>query len=172
MSDGAASSEVSRKAKKAAQEMVKRFTKIMVHGRKMLAVTATGAVRECVCRLDRNLEVLTMEVEGRERALPLETVKAVHSAGVDLEAARRLSSNSHLDDMCAIVLLDADQCLSFRFKDPEVRDDFVQCMRLFTGSRRASTYGFTGALMAQVQDAFFEGGRGEAAQSNERYAVL
>jgi len=93
------------------QSQVKTFTKSMVRGKEMSFLSADGEIRNCTCSFDRRLQKYNLLINKEMRSFPLVNIKEVFR-GVEPG-----SIPTPLEELCATIMLDTGECLSFRFAD-------------------------------------------------------
>jgi len=132
-----------------AQTIVKAFVRSLVGGRSVIMLQVDGGTAECMLHIDRDLTALSIErtaiaaepsaTEGRtqagsRRGIPLEDIEHIV-----------LGADSVMEDfglavgpLCASIVLESCQAISFQFPDEEERDTFALCLSMFVdGYKRA-----------------------------------
>lgn len=102
---------------------MKTFVKGMVRGREMNVLLVDGQLRTCTCSVDRKLRNYSIVIHKETRSIPLNSIKEV------LQGIEPDDIATPLDELCATFVLDGGECLSFRFKDVQERENFALCLQ-------------------------------------------
>jgi len=106
------------------QSQMNTFVKRMVRGRELNALSVDGQLRNCTCSLDRKLRNYTLVINKEIRSIPLSKIKEVFQGAEPDDIA------TPLDELCATIMLDTGECLSFRFGDVRERETFSLCLQI------------------------------------------
>jgi len=106
------------------QSQMKTFVKGMVRGREMNVLSVDGQLRTCTCSFDRKLRSYNIVINKETRSIPLSKFKEV------LQGTEPDDIQTPLDELCATFVLDSGECLSFRFKDVQERENFAICLQI------------------------------------------
>jgi len=106
------------------QSQMKTFVKGMVRGREMNVLSVDGQLRTCTCSFDRKLRSYNIVINKETRSIPLSKFKEV------LQGTEPDDIATPLDELCATFVLDSGECLSFRFKDVQERENFAICLQI------------------------------------------
>merc|ERR1719433_1533929 len=112
------------------KSLVKAFVKEMVKGKTVNVLAPSGDLRTCCATLSRHLDVLTIAVGSKSRKIVLSEVDEIH-AGMGAEGVA-----TPLDALCATMLLQSGEAISFRFVDVEARDAWIFCLNMFADRQR------------------------------------
>jgi len=143
--DPFATQEFEEKTKKvknsSAKQLVKDFVKTMVRGRQFAAVLPTGQVRMCFCALNRGLDKLQIrakESDRHGRTVPLQNIAEI-VVGADRGASAATQDlETPLDERSVTLVLETDECITFRMEDTESRDKLAACLTMFSGQARTA----------------------------------
>jgi len=116
--------EVAAQESDALRELMKAFVIDMVKGRWMLVLVEGGTAEPCWMVLNPSLVFLTMTVKGASYEVDLARIHQVLSGS--LGSTDR--SPIPLDDYCSTVVLNNDECVTFRFPTFQARDEFTRCL--------------------------------------------
>jgi len=105
------------------QSQMKMFVKGMMKGREMSILSVDGQLQLCICSFDRRLRNYKIMISKETRSIPLSKFQEVYQGVEPAEIA------TPLDDLCATLVLDNGECLSFRFKDIAERETFAMCLQ-------------------------------------------
>lgn len=133
--------EMTKKQKVSAKQLVKDFVKTMVRGRQLVAVLPSGQVRACFCALNRGLDKLQIRANERDRhgrTVPLATIAEIVVGSDKSASAGTEGLETPLDDLSITLVLDTDECITFRLEDLESRDKLAACLTMFSGQARAA----------------------------------
>mmetsp|Transcript_77339 Transcript_77339/g.127780 ORF Transcript_77339/g.127780 Transcript_77339/m.127780 type:complete len:210 (-) Transcript_77339:14-643(-) len=106
------------------QTQMKSFVKGMVRGRAMNVLSVDGQLRACSCSFDRKLRHYNIVISKETRSIPLSKFREVFQGTEPDDIA------TPLDELCATMVLDSGECLSFRFKDVAEREHFAMCLQI------------------------------------------
>lgn len=106
------------------QQSMKAFVKSMIKGRDISVLSVDGQLRTCVCSLDRKLKNFIVEIHRSSRKIPLSSVAEVYQ-GTEPD-----DIDTPLDDLCATMMLDSGECISFRFGTVQERESFAMCLQI------------------------------------------
>lgn len=130
--------------KHSAKQLVKDFVKTMVRGRQFSAVLPTGQVRPCFCALNRALDKLQIRANEKDRqgrTVPLQNIAEI-VVGSDKSASSATEGlETPLDNMSVTLVLETDECITFRMEDIESRDKLADCLAMFSGKARTAKRG-------------------------------
>lgn len=132
--------EMTKKQRQAAKHLVKDFVKTMVKGRQLSAVLTSGQVRTCFCVLNRSLDKLQIRASEKDkqgRTIPLATIAEI-IVGSDASGSAASDLETPLDDLSVTLVLDSDECITFRLPDLESRDHLAACLTMFSNQSRDS----------------------------------
>mmetsp|Transcript_10892 Transcript_10892/g.29098 ORF Transcript_10892/g.29098 Transcript_10892/m.29098 type:complete len:275 (+) Transcript_10892:163-987(+) len=112
------------------QQAVKTFARSMVRGQQMGVISPDGQLRTCSCSLDKKLKNFVIELKGSVRKIPLSEMAEVYQGKEpeDLETP--------LDDLCATVMLQSQECISFHFADIPAREHFAMCLQILVDGQQ------------------------------------
>lgn len=105
------------------QSQMKAFVKGMVKGREMSVLSVDGQLRSCTCSLDRKLRNYNIVINKEMRSIPVAKFRDVYQGTEPDDIA------TPLDELCCTFQLDSGECLTFRFKEVEEREDFANCLQ-------------------------------------------
>jgi len=108
------------------QHMIRDFVMEFLQGVVLDAVLEDGSLVPCKCVMDSKLSILMLQVHNTTRTVDLTTIQEICS-GKDL---RDLQVTTPLDDLCATLVMNDDQCVSFKFPDLQAREHFATCMKV------------------------------------------
>mmetsp|Transcript_79128 Transcript_79128/g.242081 ORF Transcript_79128/g.242081 Transcript_79128/m.242081 type:complete len:195 (-) Transcript_79128:54-638(-) len=108
------------------QHMIRDFVMEFLQGVYLDAVLEDGTLVPCKCIMDSKLATLTLQVNHITRAIDLTSIQEICS-GREL---RDLQVTTPLDDLCATLVMQDDQCVSFKFTDVQAREHFATCMKV------------------------------------------
>lgn len=111
------------------QTQVKAFVKSMVLGRELSVLSADGQLRACICSFDRRLQNYNLAIRKEMRSIPLATIKDV------FQGLEPQDIDTPLDELCATIMLDTGECISFRFGDVKERECFSLCLQIIVDGR-------------------------------------
>merc|ERR1719265_431899 len=100
------------------QQSMKAFVKSMIKGRDISVLSVDGQLRTCVCSLDRKLKNFIVEIHRSSRKIPLSSVSEV------FQGSEPDDIDTPLDELCATMMLDSGECISFRFGTVNERESF------------------------------------------------
>lgn len=106
------------------QGQMKAFVKGMVKGRDMTILSVDGQLRTCTCSFDRKLRTYNILLSKETREIPLNKFREVFQ-GTEPE-----DISTPLDELCCTFVLANGECLTFRFKDVEERENFAMCLQI------------------------------------------
>lgn len=106
------------------QSHMKSFVKGMVRGREMNVLSVDGQLRACTCSFDRKLRNYNIVISKETRSIPLAKFREVFQGTEPEDIA------TPLDELCATMVLESGECLSFRFKDVAERENFAMCLQI------------------------------------------
>jgi len=136
--------EMTKRQKSSAKQLVKDFVKTMVRGRQFSAVLPTGQTRACFCALNRGLDKLQIRANERDRhgrTVPLQNIAEI-VVGSDKGASAATSGlETPLDDLSVTLVLETEECITFRLEDIESRDKLAACLTMFSGQARTGKRG-------------------------------
>lgn len=112
------------------QHQMKSFVKGMVKGREMNVLSVDGELRSCICSFDRKLKNYSVVISKETRKIPLASFTEVYQ-GKEPE-----DIETPLDELCCTLVLDNGECLTFRFKDVEERENFAMCLQIIVDGHR------------------------------------
>mmetsp|Transcript_108202 Transcript_108202/g.191597 ORF Transcript_108202/g.191597 Transcript_108202/m.191597 type:complete len:260 (-) Transcript_108202:89-868(-) len=139
--------EMTKKQRQAAKHLVKDFVKTMVKGRQLSAVLTSGQIRTCFCVLNRSLDKLQIRASEKDkqgRTIPLATIAEI-IVGSDASGSAASDLETPLDNLSVTLVLDSDECITFRLPDLESRDHLAACLTMFSNqSRDMGKYGDNG----------------------------
>jgi len=136
--------EVTKKQKQSAKQLVKDFVKTMVRGRQFSAVLPSGQVRNCFCALNRSLDKLQIRANERDRhgrTVPLQNIAEIVVGSDKTVSLATEALETPLDDLSVTLVLETDECITFRMEDLESRDKMAACMTMFSGQARTAKRG-------------------------------
>lgn len=121
--------------------VVKDFVKAMVKGQQFTAVMPSGQTKGCFCALNRTLDKLQIrahEKDRRGRTLSLASVEEI-VVGMEVSASEKCDGlSTPLDEMCVTLVLETDECLTFRLEDKDERDKLAICLTMFSDQAKAA----------------------------------
>lgn len=103
---------------------MKHFVKGMVRGREMNVLSVDGQLRACTCSFDRKLRNYNIVISKETRTIELKKFREV------LQGLEPDDIATPLDELCATVILENGECLTFRFKDVPEREHFAMCLQI------------------------------------------
>lgn len=112
------------------QKLMKAFSKGMVKGREMNVLSVDGQLRACTCSFDRKLRNYKIVISRETRSIPLTRFREVFQGTEPEDIA------TPLDELCATLMLDSGECLSFRFEDVAERENFAMCLSIIVDSHQ------------------------------------
>lgn len=112
------------------QQAMKSFVKTMVRGQDMSVLSPDGRTRTCCCSLDRRLKSFVIELKGARRKIGLSEVAEVFH-GKEPE-----DISTPLDEMCCTLMLQSDECITFRFTDVPSREHFGTCLQVLVDGQQ------------------------------------
>lgn len=112
------------------QQSMKTFVRGMVRGQQMGVVSPDGALRTCQCSLDKKLKTFSIELKGSVRKIALSEMSDVFQ-GKEPE-----DIDTPLDDLCATVMLQSQECISFHFPDIPAREHFAMCLQMLVDGQQ------------------------------------
>lgn len=115
--------------KKEVKRIVKNFVKEMVKGQKMNVMTQNGQLKSCVCSLSRDLSALKVALGAQARRIELKDITEIQ-CGAEVEGI-----DTPLDDLCATIMMEGGDCITFRMSDLNNRDTFVMCLTNFCNNQ-------------------------------------
>lgn len=127
--------EMTKRQKHSAKQLVKDFVKTMVRGRQLSAVLPTGQVRVCFCALNRSLDKLQIRANQKDkhgRTVPLQSISEVVVGSDKSRSAVMEGLQTPLDDMSVTLVLETEECITFRLEDIESRDKLAACLTMFS----------------------------------------
>lgn len=133
--------EMTKKQKQSAKQLVKDFVKTMVRGRQLMAMLPSGQVRPCFCALNRSLDKLQIRANERDRhgrTVALASIAEIVVGSDKSASAGTEGLETPLDDLSLTLVLDTDECITFRLEDLESRDKLAACLTMFSGQARAA----------------------------------
>jgi len=114
-----------------AKQIIKDFVTEMVKGKEVIVVAPSGARVDCLLGLTRGLETLkvTRRVpkDARARRIHLSSIDEI-LVGTDTGYTQM---ETPLDDFCVTLVLNSDDCVTFRMSDEEERDTLAGCLTMF-----------------------------------------
>merc|ERR1712183_334220 len=116
--------EMTKEQRSEARRIMKDFVKTMVRGRRFTVVAASGEVRTCFCALSRKLDRLRISTGEHEKK-----VREVHLASIQEVASEDCSGIC--DEVSATLVLNTDQCITFRLPGGDDRDKLA-CLNLLS----------------------------------------
>eukprot|EP00928_Gymnodinium_smaydae_P076968 TRINITY_DN60074_c0_g1_i1.p1 TRINITY_DN60074_c0_g1~~TRINITY_DN60074_c0_g1_i1.p1 ORF type:complete len:241 (-),score=51.79 TRINITY_DN60074_c0_g1_i1:77-799(-) len=108
------------------QSMIRNFVHEFLQGVYLDAVLENGLKVPCWCIMDSRLARLSLKVGSHSRIVSLAEIKEIVS-GKEL---RELRVTTPLDDHCVTLVMQDDQCVSFKFEDVKAREHFATCMKV------------------------------------------
>jgi len=112
------------------QQAMKGFVKTMVRGQDMSVLSPDGRNRTCCCSLDRRLKFFVIELKGARRKIGLSEVAEVFQ-GKEPE-----DISTPLDELCCTLMLQTDECITFRFTDVPSREHFGTCLQVLVDGQQ------------------------------------
>lgn len=112
------------------QQAMKAFVKTMVRGQDMSVLSPDGRTRTCCCSLDRRLKSFVIELKGARRKIGLSEVAEVFQ-GKEPE-----DISTPLDELCCTLMLQSDECITFRFTDVPSREHFGTCLQVLVDGQQ------------------------------------
>lgn len=106
------------------QQAMKSFVRSMVRGQQMGVISPDGALRTCNCSLDKKLKKFKLQLKGSVREIPLADMSEVFQ-GTEPEDIK-----TPLDELCATIMLESQECISFHFNDVPAREHFATCLQI------------------------------------------
>ncbi|CAK8992798.1 Hypothetical protein (Fragment) [Durusdinium trenchii] len=112
------------------QSELKAFVREMVRGRKLSVIAPDGSLRSCSCSLDKRLKHFVIELKGSVRRIPLAELTEVYQGNEpeDIETP--------LDELCATLMLESCECISFSFEDLPSRERFAMCLQVLVDGQQ------------------------------------
>ncbi|CAJ1326858.1 unnamed protein product [Effrenium voratum] len=112
------------------QSELKAFVREMVRGRKLSVIAPDGSLRSCSCSLDKRLKHFVIELKGSVRRIPLSEMTEVYQGNEpeDIETP--------LDELCATLMLESCECISFSFEDLPSRERFAMCLQILVDGQQ------------------------------------
>lgn len=136
--------EATKKQKQSAKQLVKDFVKTMVRGRQLAAVLPSGEVRACFCALNRGLDKLQIRAAEKDRhgrTVPLQNIAEIVVGSDKSASAATEGLETPLDNLSVTLVLETDECITFRLEDVESRDKLAACLTMFSGQARTAKRG-------------------------------
>lgn len=136
--------EATKRQKSTAKQLVKDFVKTMVRGRQLYAMLPTGQARACFCALNRGLDKLQIRAQEKDRhgrTVPLQNIAEIVVGSDRSASAATAGLETPLDDLCVTLVLESDECITFRLEDVESRDKLAACLTMFSGQARTAKRG-------------------------------
>lgn len=119
-----------------AKRIIKEFVTGMVKGKEIIVVSPTGAFMDCLLGLTRELAVLKVKPkwpkDAHARRIPLSTVDQI-LVGKDTGYSQM---ETPLDEFCVTLVLNSDDCVTFRMTCVESRDTLAACLTMFANESR------------------------------------
>jgi hypothetical protein len=103
---------------------MKTFVKSMVRGRELSILSVDGQLRTCTCSFDRKLRNYNLVINKEMRSIPLARIREV------FQGVEPAGIAAPLDELCATIMLDCGEWLSFRFADVRERETFSLCLQI------------------------------------------
>jgi hypothetical protein len=131
--------DLTKREKLSAKQLVKDFVKTMVRGRQFSAVLPTGQVRPCFCALNRQLDRLQIrakETDKQGRTVELKNIAEIVVGSDKMACEATEGLETPLDDLSVTLVLESDECITFRMEDVESRDKLAACLTMFSGQAR------------------------------------
>mmetsp|Transcript_25915 Transcript_25915/g.42244 ORF Transcript_25915/g.42244 Transcript_25915/m.42244 type:complete len:230 (+) Transcript_25915:83-772(+) len=112
------------------QSELKAFVREMVRGRKLSVIAPDGSLRSCTCSLDKRLKHFVIELKGSLRRIALSEITEVYQGNEpeDIETP--------LDELCATLMLESCECISFSFEDLPSRERFAMCLQILVDGQQ------------------------------------
>mmetsp|Transcript_42838 Transcript_42838/g.99800 ORF Transcript_42838/g.99800 Transcript_42838/m.99800 type:complete len:235 (+) Transcript_42838:137-841(+) len=112
------------------QAEMKAFVREMVRGRQLGVIAPDGSLRTCSCSLDKRLKHFVIELKGSVRRIALSELTEVYQGNEpeDIETP--------LDELCATLMLESGECISFSFEDISSREHFAMCLQILVDGQQ------------------------------------
>mmetsp|Transcript_12006 Transcript_12006/g.28733 ORF Transcript_12006/g.28733 Transcript_12006/m.28733 type:complete len:233 (-) Transcript_12006:110-808(-) len=112
------------------QAEMKAFVREMVRGRQLGVIAPDGSLRTCACSLDKRLKHFVIELKGSVRRIALSELTEVYQGNEpeDIETP--------LDELCATLMLESGECISFSFEDISSRERFAMCLQILVDGQQ------------------------------------
>lgn len=126
--------EMTKNQKDATKSLVKDFVKSMVKGRQLTAVMPTGKTRGCFCSINRNLDTFSIRRHDKDkqgRHVSLASIIEIVVGADTSKSSLCEGLDTPLDDLSITLVLDTEECLTFRMDDKDSRDQFSTCLSMF-----------------------------------------
>jgi hypothetical protein len=121
---------------RAAKRIIKDFVTAMVKGKEIVVVAPSGVFMDCLLGLTRGLETLKLKPkwpkDAQARRIPLSSVDEV-LVGTDTGYSQM---DTPLDDFCVTLVLNSEDCVTFRMSEIEERDTLAACLVMFCNDAR------------------------------------
>lgn len=122
-------SDMTKEERYEARQLMKDFVRTMVRGRPFVVEVGSGEERKCFCALSRKLDRLRISVgEGDKK------VREVRLASIVEVTPSNAEGNG--DSPCASLVLDTDQCITFRLDAFDERDALVACLTMLSSQAK------------------------------------
>jgi len=105
------------------QSQMKAFVKSMVRGQDMSILSDDGEILTCFCSFDRKLQNYLLLIDKKQRSIPFLRIKEVFQ-GVEPQGV-----TAPLDELCATIMMDTGERLSFWFADVRECESFSLYMQ-------------------------------------------
>merc|ERR1719444_373849 len=106
------------------QSQMKSFVKGMLKGREMSVLSIDGQLRSCTCSFDRKLRNYNICISKDTRQIEISTIQEVFQ-GLEPDDIQ-----TPLDELCCTFVVETGECVTFRFKDVEERQNFAICLSI------------------------------------------
>lgn len=112
----------------ALRELMKRFVQEMIRGKQYSVVVENGQTAPCKLSLTPNLQYLQLEAAGVTHDIPLRNIKDI-CPGKLLE---NRFTPIQLDELCDTLVLRNNECVTFRLRSLQERDEFTKCVKVLS----------------------------------------
>mmetsp|Transcript_84063 Transcript_84063/g.195501 ORF Transcript_84063/g.195501 Transcript_84063/m.195501 type:complete len:298 (+) Transcript_84063:80-973(+) len=124
------------------RRMVERFVKSLIKGIRILVISTSGDLIECIISVDREITMLLLErakgTEANRRTIPFKQIHKIcqHHPILPPGAFQGSDLKLRVDDLCVALLLKDGQMLSFSFENGEQRKTFAWCISSFVDGQK------------------------------------
>lgn len=112
----------------ALRELMRRFVHDMLRGRQILVAVEGGVTELCRLSLAPNLHYLQLTLRGAAHDIPMKTVKDICPGELTADIAAPVA----VDRLCTTLVLQNNECVTFRFETLLERDEFTKCVQVIS----------------------------------------
>lgn len=112
----------------ALRELMRRFVHDMLRGRLILVAVEGGVTEPCRLSLAPNLHYLQLTLRGAAHDIPMKTVKDICPGELTTDIAAPVA----VDRLCTTLVLQNNECVTFRFETLLERDEFTKCVQVIS----------------------------------------